>query len=114
MAQMERGDDIMLFDDKGKSLAFGKSHTLTIGVETQEVSTKDHGIIVARKEQKSIGALVLNTCTVKGLMIRYLIRWLLSSQSPFILARRRVKRLIRLLRTATLTRGNQIHQLKAP
>ena len=35
MAQMERGDDIMLFDDKGKSLAFGKSHTLTIGVETQ-------------------------------------------------------------------------------
>ena len=52
MAQMERGDDIMLFDDKGKSLAFGKSHTLTIGVETQEVSTKDHGIYSGKKGTK--------------------------------------------------------------
>ncbi len=52
MAQMERGDDIMLFDDKGKSLAFGKSHTLTIGVETQEVSTKDHGIYGSKKATK--------------------------------------------------------------
>ncbi len=52
MAQMERGDDIMLFDDKGKSLAFGKSHTLTIGVETQEVSTKDHGIFGSKKATK--------------------------------------------------------------
>ena len=49
---MERGDDIMLFDDKGKSLAFGKSHTLTIGVETQEVSTKDHGIYGSKKATK--------------------------------------------------------------
>ena len=52
MAQMERGDDIRLFDDKGKSLAFGKSHTLTIGVETQEVSTKDHGIYGSKKATK--------------------------------------------------------------
>lgn len=52
MTQMERGDDIMLFDDKGKSLAFGKSHTLTIGVETQEVSTKDHGIYGSKKATK--------------------------------------------------------------
>ena len=52
MEQMERGDDIMLFDDKGKSLAFGKSHTLTIGVETQEVSTKDHGIYGSKKATK--------------------------------------------------------------
>lgn len=52
MAQMERGDDIMLFDDKGKSLAFGKSHTLAIGVETQEVSTKDHGIYGSKKATK--------------------------------------------------------------
>ena len=42
----------MLFDDKGKSLAFGKSHTLTIGVETQEVSTKDHGIYGSKKATK--------------------------------------------------------------
>lgn len=52
MAQMERGDDIMLFDDKGKSLAFGKSHSLTIGVETQEVSTKDHSIYGSKKATK--------------------------------------------------------------
>lgn len=52
MAQMERGDDIMLFSENGKSLAFGKSHTLTIGVETQEVSTKDHGIYGSKKATK--------------------------------------------------------------
>lgn len=52
MAQMERGDDIMLFDDKGKSLAFGKSHTLSMGVETQEVSTKDNAIYGSKKATK--------------------------------------------------------------
>lgn len=52
MAQMERGDDIMLFDDKGKSLAFGKSHTLSIGVETQQISHKDSGVYGSKKATK--------------------------------------------------------------
>ena len=52
MAQMEIGDDIMLFDDKGKSLAFGKSHTLSIGVETQQISHKDSGVYGSKKATK--------------------------------------------------------------
>lgn len=52
MAQMERGDDIMLFDDKGKSLAFGKSHTLSVGIESQEISSKDSGVFTSKKATK--------------------------------------------------------------
>lgn len=50
--EITRGDDIMLFDDKGKSLAFGKSHSFKSGVETQEISSKDSGIFTLKKPTK--------------------------------------------------------------
>lgn len=39
-----KGDDLMLFDSVGKSIAYATSHTLTITADTTDTSTKDHGI----------------------------------------------------------------------
>ena len=38
-----RGDDLMLFDPNGHSIAFATSHTLTLSGETANISSKDHG-----------------------------------------------------------------------
>lgn len=47
-----KGDDLMLFDAEGKSLAFATSHTLTLTGETVDTSSKDHGIYSAMTVQK--------------------------------------------------------------
>lgn len=38
-----KGDELMLFDAQGNSLAFATSHTLTITGNTIDIATKDHG-----------------------------------------------------------------------
>lgn len=38
------GDDLMLFDGKGKSIAFATSHSLSISVDLESISHKDVGI----------------------------------------------------------------------
>ena len=43
MANIIKGDDLMLFD-AGKSLAFATAHTLTITADAVDISSKDHGI----------------------------------------------------------------------
>lgn len=42
--QIIKGDDLMLFDSAGKSIAYATSHTLNITADTADTSTKDHGI----------------------------------------------------------------------
>ena len=42
--QKIKGDDLMMFDNAGKSIAFATSHTLTISADTADTSTKDHGV----------------------------------------------------------------------
>jgi len=39
-----RGDDLMLFDEEQKSIAFATSHTLTLTSDVTEISCKDSGI----------------------------------------------------------------------
>lgn len=39
-----KGDDLMLFDAEGKSLAFATSHQLTISADAVETSSKDGGV----------------------------------------------------------------------
>lgn len=39
-----KGDDLMLFDAQGKSLAFATSHQLTISADAVETSSKDGGV----------------------------------------------------------------------
>lgn len=39
-----KGDDLMMFDTAGKSLAYASSHVLTITTDTADTSTKDHGV----------------------------------------------------------------------
>ena len=52
MAQIIKGDDLMLFDDKGASIAFATSHQLTLNGETTDISSKDHGIYSATEVNK--------------------------------------------------------------
>jgi TP901-1 family phage major tail protein len=42
--QIIKGDDLMLFDAEGKSIAFATAHTLTITADAADISSKDHGI----------------------------------------------------------------------
>lgn len=42
--QIIKGDDLMLFDKDGKSIAFAKNHTLSISADAADISSKDHGI----------------------------------------------------------------------
>ena len=42
--QIIKGDDLMIFDDGGKSIAFATNHTLSISADAQETSSKDGGI----------------------------------------------------------------------
>lgn len=41
--QRIQGNDLMLFDSEGKSLAFATSHTLNMDVEMQDINDKDAG-----------------------------------------------------------------------
>lgn len=47
-----KGDDLMLFDADGKSLAFATSHTFTMTGETVDISSKDHGVYTASSVNK--------------------------------------------------------------
>lgn len=38
------GREIMLFDEDGKSYAYGQNHTLNLTISTSDVSSKDHGV----------------------------------------------------------------------
>lgn len=44
MANIIKGDDLMLFDADGHSLAFATSHSLSINGDAVDVTSKDHGI----------------------------------------------------------------------
>lgn len=44
MANIIKGDDLMLFNASGKSIAFATSHVLTITADKSDIQTKDHGI----------------------------------------------------------------------
>ena len=52
MANIIKGDDLMLFDESGKSLAFATNHTLSISADAVDVSSKDHGIYGASEVNK--------------------------------------------------------------
>lgn len=43
-ANIIKGDDLMLFDAEGKSIAYATAHTLTISADAADISSKDHGI----------------------------------------------------------------------
>lgn len=43
MSKIIKGDDLMLFDEAGKSIAFATSHSLSISGDAAEISSKDHG-----------------------------------------------------------------------
>lgn len=51
-ATIVKGDDLMLFDAQGHSLAYATSHVLTINGETADTSSKDHGIYGASEVNK--------------------------------------------------------------
>ena len=52
MANIIKGDDLMLFDENGKSLAFATSHQLSISADAVDTSSKDHGIYSASEVNK--------------------------------------------------------------
>lgn len=39
-----KGDDLMLFDESGHSLAYATSHVLTLSADVVDTASKDHGI----------------------------------------------------------------------
>lgn len=39
-----KGNDLMLFDNAGKSLAYATAHTFSLSGDTADISSKDHGI----------------------------------------------------------------------
>lgn len=43
MSNIIKGDDLMLFDPQGHSIAFATSHTLNITADETNVNSKDHG-----------------------------------------------------------------------
>ena len=43
-ANIIKGDDLMLFDSDGHSIAYATAHTLTITADAADISSKDHGI----------------------------------------------------------------------
>lgn len=47
-----KGEDLMLFDNEGHSIAYATSHTLSISAETIDVNSKDHGIYGASEAGK--------------------------------------------------------------
>lgn len=51
-ANIIKGDDLMLFDSTGKSLAYATSHTLSISAEAVDTTSKDHGCWSASEVNK--------------------------------------------------------------
>ena len=51
-ATIVKGDDLMLFNAEGHSLAYATAHTLTINGETTDTTSKDHGIYGASEVNK--------------------------------------------------------------
>lgn len=47
-----KGDDLMLFDALGKSLAVSTSHVLTISADAVDTTSKDHGVYGASEVNK--------------------------------------------------------------
>jgi TP901-1 family phage major tail protein len=47
-----KGDDLMLFDEQGKSIAFATSHTLSISADAVDTTSKDHGVWGANEVNK--------------------------------------------------------------
>lgn len=47
-----KGEDLMLFDAEGHSIAYATSHSLSISAETIDVNSKDHGIYGASEAGK--------------------------------------------------------------
>jgi len=47
-----KGDDLMLFDSYGASIAYATSHQLTLNADTVDVNSKDHGIYGGREVNK--------------------------------------------------------------
>lgn len=43
MANIIKGDDLMLFDAQGHSIAFATAHTLSITADETNINSKDHG-----------------------------------------------------------------------
>lgn len=52
MANIIKGNDLMLFNEEGKSLAFATNHTLSISADAVDTSSKDHGIWGANEVNK--------------------------------------------------------------
>lgn len=52
MANIIKGDDLMLFNEQGKSLAFATNHTLSISADAVDTSSKDHGVWGANEVNK--------------------------------------------------------------
>lgn len=44
MANIVKGNDLMLFDAQGDSYAFATNHTFSVSAETSDTSSKDHGM----------------------------------------------------------------------
>lgn len=42
-ANIMKGDDLMLFDAEGHSIAYATQHTLTVTADAADISSKDHG-----------------------------------------------------------------------
>lgn len=47
-----KGDDLMLFDAQGHSIAYATAHTLTINGDTTDTSSKDHSLYGASEVNK--------------------------------------------------------------
>lgn len=52
MKQIIEGRNLMLFTEDGQSIGWATNHTLTISVDTIDISTKDHGIYGASEAGK--------------------------------------------------------------
>ena len=52
MEKIIKGDDLMLFDAEGKSLAFATSHQLSISADAVETSSKDGGVWASNEVNK--------------------------------------------------------------
>lgn len=47
-----KGNDLMLFDAEGKSLAYATNHTLSMSGDVTDISSKDHGVFGAQEVNK--------------------------------------------------------------
>lgn len=44
VTKIKKGDDLMIFDAEGHSIAFATSHTFTLTADNSEISCKDSGV----------------------------------------------------------------------